>query len=440
MKKRSKKKAYRPGLPVVRADAAGIDLGSREHWVCCPQREAEQANVRQFATTTVQLKALADWLQQEGVQTVAMESTGLYWVALYDLLEERGLEVLLVDARQLKRVPGRCKTDNRDCQWIQKLHSCGLLRGCFRPTGPTLELRTIVRERSNLKEEMGRVLQRMQKALDSMNVKIHHAVTDLAGVTGMSILRAIVQGERDPAVLAQLRDRRCKKSVQQIAQHLEGTWMPEHLFTLERQLEQYEFLQQQLDQYQQHIVHRLHELTPAEREKQAGTGSSQSPKGKGPDPSCRTALAHGAVALQRDRPDAHPGSQCGSGIDRDDRGRFEHPLLPQQQAFGFLAAHLQALAGLGPQEKQEERPRSRFQPNRKIPAYGGFVAKALTDLSGGSSFEGSLPAKNTASPSRPPPESWLSTSIELFAMDNSTWNREWPPTKQNTRKTASSMR
>ena len=120
MKKRSKKKAYRPGLPVVRADAAGIDLGSREHWVCCPQREAEQANVRQFATTTVQLKALADWLQQEGVQTVAMESTGLYWVALYDLLEERGLEVLLVDARQLKRVPGRCKTDNRDCQWIHR--------------------------------------------------------------------------------------------------------------------------------------------------------------------------------------------------------------------------------------------------------------------------------------------------------------------------------
>ena len=266
MKKRSKKKAYRPGLPVVRADAAGIDLGSREHWVCCPQREAEQANVRQFATTTVQLKALADWLQQQGVQTVAMESTGLYWVALYDLLEERGLEVLLVDARQLKRVPGRCKTDNRDCQWIQKLHSCGLLSWCFRPTGPTLELRTIVRERSNLKEEMGRVVQRMQKALDSMNIKIHHAVTDLTGVTGMSILRAIVQGERDPAVLAQLRDRRCKKSVQQIAQHLEGSWMPEHLFTLERQLEPYEFLQQQLDQYQQHIVHRLHELTPAERE------------------------------------------------------------------------------------------------------------------------------------------------------------------------------
>ncbi len=245
MKKRSKKKAYRPGLPLVRADAAGIDLGSREHWVCCPQREAEPANVRQFATTTVELKALADWLQEEGVQTVAMESTGLYWVALYDLLEERGLEVLLVDARQLKRVPGRCKTDNRDCQWIQKLHSCGLLSGCFRPTGPTLELRTIVRERSNLKEEMGRVVQRMQKALDSMNIKIHHAVTDLTGVTGMSILRAIVAGERDPAQLAQLRDRRCKKSAQQ----LEGTWMPEHLFTLERQLEQYEFLQQQLDSH-----------------------------------------------------------------------------------------------------------------------------------------------------------------------------------------------
>ncbi len=268
MKEKSKETAYTAGLPVVRADAAGIDLGSREHWVCCPPREAEQANVRQFGTTTAELERLADWLQQEGVQTVAMESTGLYWVALYDRLEERGLEVLLVDARQLKRVPGRSKTDNRDCQWIQKLHSCGLLTGCFRPTGPTLELRTIVRERSNLKEEMGRVVQRMQKALDSMNIKIHHAVTDLTGVTGMSILRAIVQGERDPAVLAQLRDRRCQKSVEQITQHLEGTWMPEHLFTLQRQLEQYEFLQQQLEKYQQHIVQRLNELTPAERENQ----------------------------------------------------------------------------------------------------------------------------------------------------------------------------
>ncbi len=268
MKKKTRKQAKPTGLPVVRTDAAGIDVGSREHWVCCPPSEEGKAKVRCFGTTTGELEALANWLQQQGVQTVAMESTGLYWVPLYDLLQERGLEVLLVDARQLKRVPGRSKTDNRDCQWIQKLHSCGLLKGCFRPTGPTLELRTIARERSNLAEERRRVVQRMQKALDSMNVKIHHAVSDLTGVTGLSMLRAIVQGQREPAQLAQLRDRRCKKSVEEIAQHLQGTWMPEHLFTLTRLLEQYEFLQAQLQHYEKHLVERLNELAPEERAQQ----------------------------------------------------------------------------------------------------------------------------------------------------------------------------
>lgn len=266
--KKERQKGYTTGLPMVREGAAGIDVGSQDYWVCCPERKPGEPNVRQFGETTRELEALAEYMEAEGIQTVAMESTGLYWVPLYNLLQERGFEVLLVDARQLKRVPGRPKTDKLDCQWIQRLHSCGLLTGCFRPTGATLELRTIARERSNLKEEMGRVVQRMQKALDCMNIKIHHAVTDLTGVTGMAILRAIVEGQRDPLTLAQLRDRRCKKSVQQIAELLQGTWMPEHLFTLGMQLGQYEFLQQQVQQYDQHLVQRFNELTPAERENQ----------------------------------------------------------------------------------------------------------------------------------------------------------------------------
>ena len=260
-----KRKKKAQGLRMIRSDVAGIDIGSRENWVCSPQKEPGRPNVKSFATTTVHLEALADWLEQEGVKSVAMESTGSYWIPLYDLLEERGFEVLLVDARKLKRVPGRPKTDVLDCQWIQKLHSCGLLEACFRPSSVMRELRELNRERGNLKDESGRVVQRMQKALDSMNIKIHHAVTDLTGVTGMSILRAIVAGVRDPNELARLRDRRCKKSVEQIAEYLQGTWMGEHLYNLERLVQHYDFLQGHLEHYQQQIIDRLQELSPEER-------------------------------------------------------------------------------------------------------------------------------------------------------------------------------
>lgn len=181
-------------LPVLRPNVAGIDIGSRQHFVAAPQREEGQANVRVFATTTAELNALADWLVEQGVESVAMESTSIYWIPVYDLLESRGLEVLLVNARQLHNVPGR-KTDMHDCQWIQVLHGCGLLRGSFRPTEEIVRLRAIHRQLSNLVTEQTRAVQWMQKALDQMNVHVHHAVTDLTGQTGMAIVRAIVAGE-----------------------------------------------------------------------------------------------------------------------------------------------------------------------------------------------------------------------------------------------------
>ncbi len=264
---RSIKKRMRQGLVVLEPHVAGVDCGSREHWVCGPEKESEQPNVKGFGTPTEQLEALADWLHQQGVVSVAMESTGTYWIPLFDLLEERGFEVLLVDARKLKKVPGR-KTDILDCQWIRKLHSCGLLQGCFRPAAVIRELRALARERSNFKEDSGTVVQRMQKALDHMNVQVHHAVTDLTGVTGMKILRALVSGERDPHQLAQFRDCRCRKSEAEIAQHLKGTWSDEHLFNLERHLEHYDHLQQILDRYEQQIILRLQQLSPAERQDQ----------------------------------------------------------------------------------------------------------------------------------------------------------------------------
>jgi transposase len=226
--KRRGKKKVRPiqALPVIRANSAGIDLGSEEHWVCGPARGDNKVNVQQFGTTTPQLNELADWLIHEGVESVAMESTGVYWIPLYELLESRGLEVVLVNAKQLHGVPGR-KTDMIDCQWIQLLHSCGLLRGSFRPGEKICALRALQRQMANLVEERSKMVQWMQKALDQMNVQVHRAVTDITGKTGMAIIRAIVAGQRSPKKLATLRDKRCRKSQAQFAEHLIGNWRQE---------------------------------------------------------------------------------------------------------------------------------------------------------------------------------------------------------------------
>ena len=204
------------GLRVIRERVAGIDLGAREHWVCCPGRDGQEPQVRTFRTTTPQLERLADWLEAEAIESVAMESTGIYWIPLYELLQARGIEVVLVNARQLSHVPGR-KSDMIDCQWLQLLHSCGLLRGSFRPTESICELRSLERERAKMVREAARKVQWMQKSLDQMNVQVHRALSDLTGKSGLRMVRAIVEGERDPAWLAAFRDKRCKKSEAEIA-------------------------------------------------------------------------------------------------------------------------------------------------------------------------------------------------------------------------------
>jgi transposase len=162
-------------LKTIQANAAGIDLGSREHWVCGPPGEDGTPNVQRFGTTTPELFRLADWLKEQGVKTVAMESTGVYWIPLYEILDSRGCEVLLVNARHISNVPGR-KTDMLDCQWIQLLHACGLLRGSFRPSDDICRLRALMRERNTMVEQRSDWVRRMQKALDQMNVCVHHAV------------------------------------------------------------------------------------------------------------------------------------------------------------------------------------------------------------------------------------------------------------------------
>lgn len=206
-------------------------------------------HVRVCGTTTPQLNDLAEWLLAQGVESMAMESTGVYWIPVYELLESRGIEVVLVNARELKSLPGR-KTDMQDCQWIQRLHSCGLLRGSFRPSESICALRAIHRQWENLIAERTKAVQWMQKALDQMYVQVHRAVTDITGKTGQAIVRVIIAGERDPQTLAALRHGRCKKSVDEIAEHLTGTWRPEHLFNLEMAVSFYDSIQVMITTYE----------------------------------------------------------------------------------------------------------------------------------------------------------------------------------------------
>jgi transposase len=253
------------GLPVIQREVAGIDLGSEQHWVCAPRMSGHGREVAEFGGTTPELEKMAGWLQERKVESVAMEGTGVYWIAPHEVLERHGLQVLLVNTRELARVPGRNKTDRLDARWIQKLHACGLLQGSFRPAEAVCQLRTYVRNRGVLVAEAGDWLRRMQKELDQMNVRVHRAVADLEGVTGMAILRAIVGGERDPLKLAQLRDKRCRNSEQEIAEQLTGHWREDHLFSLEQALQMYEGIQQRIAAYDRKILEKLEEMTRQER-------------------------------------------------------------------------------------------------------------------------------------------------------------------------------
>jgi transposase len=259
------------GLPVVRRQVAGLDLGSERHWVCAPSVDGTAREVADFGATTGELVRLAKWLHERHVESLAMESTGVYWIAPHEVLEGAGLEVLLVDTRQLARVPGRDKkSDPSDCEWIQRLHSCGLLRGSFRPPEQVCMLRTLVRDKANLVAAAGDWQRRMQKSLDQMNVRLHRAVSDIDGVTGMAILRAIVAGERDARKLAQLRDRRCRQSEQQIAEQLSGHWREDHLFSLRQSLGMYDAIQQRIAEYDGEILRQLAAIgAPELREKPA---------------------------------------------------------------------------------------------------------------------------------------------------------------------------
>lgn len=261
IKKQSGQKVGRKvvqSFPLLNANAAGIDVGSREHYVAVPaDRDAEP--VRRFGAFTEDLQALTAWLLQCGVQTVAMESTGVYWIPLYQILEDNGLKVKLVNARHVKHVPGR-KSDVQDCQWLQQLESFGLLTSSFRPEAKICTLRSYMRQRERLIQSASRYVQQMQKALTEMNIKLHQVISDLTGMTGMTIVRAILAGERDRLKLANLKDRRVKSDLTKIAKSLEGDYRAEHLFALRQAVELYDYHQQKIAECDQAILAEMQSL------------------------------------------------------------------------------------------------------------------------------------------------------------------------------------
>lgn len=232
------------GMPIVHPHAAGLDVGHDAIWVCVPAT-AMTPPVRRFATFTTDLHDLADWLAVCQVDTVAMESTGVYWLPVFEILESKGFDVKVVNARHLKHVPGR-KSDVQDCQWIQRLHSCGLLTGSFRPEPQMAVLRSYLRQRAMLIEHRAAHIQHMQKALDQMNVQLSLVLSDITGKSGMAMMRAIIAGEHDAARLVALRDSNCRQPDATIRKALTGNYRPEHVFALQQALALYDAYSQQL--------------------------------------------------------------------------------------------------------------------------------------------------------------------------------------------------
>jgi transposase len=278
-------------FPLIHLHAAGLDIASDEIWACVPA-DRDPLPVRTFGTFTPDLLALADWLAACHIDTVAMESTGVYWIPIYEILEARGLQPQVVNARHLKNVPGR-KTDEKDCQWIQRLHTFGLLSGSFRPAAEMRALRSYLRQRTTLLEHRAAHIQHMQKALLQMNLQLTQVLSDITGETGLAILRAILAGQRDPVQLAHLRDPRCQSSAEEITKALTGNYRPEHLFALKQALALYDFYTQELRECDAEIERQFKVIKPVTHDDlppSAQTDKKASHSKNGPPYDARTLL------------------------------------------------------------------------------------------------------------------------------------------------------
>ena len=367
---RGKSGAEPAGLSQLNLNAAGIDVGATSHFVAVPADRAEQS-VREFEAFTADLYRLADWLTECRVETVAMESTGVYWIPLFGVLEERGFEVMLVDPRRIKNVPGR-KTDVLDCQWLQQLHTYGLLSGAFRPDEDIRRLRSYLRQRAMLVEYASHHVQHLQKALTQMNVKLQHVISDLTGKTGMDIIEAIVRGERNPRRLARLRDPRTKADEATIAKSLRGHWRQEHIFELSQALELYRVYQSKIAECDREIE------TQLERFEDVTDGEPPAPNGKkrnqknAPRFDVQSQL-YRMTGVDLTRID---GGGRFHGPEGDQRDWHRHDEMAQRQA-------LRVVAGSEPQQPHHRRQghelkdQGQRQPGRGGAATGGQRAAPL---------------------------------------------------------------
>lgn len=247
-------------IKIINPDSAGIDIGAHSHFVAVPE-DRDTENVKEFSCFTSDIEKMARWLKQCNIKTIVMESTGSYWIPVFEMLEKAGFEVNLVDAHHVKNIRGR-KSDVIDCQWLQQLHAHGLLAAAFRPEDKIVELRAYLRQRANLIEAAATHINRMQKALIQMNLHLQNVISDITGVTGMAIIRSIISGERSPEKLAKMRDGRCKNPEEIIKKSLQGNYREEHLFTLAQSLEAYDFYQRQIQECDEAIKKKLEILSP----------------------------------------------------------------------------------------------------------------------------------------------------------------------------------
>ena len=293
MARRRRKKAGKVKvLHVLQPNAAGIDVGATAIYIAVPpDRDVEP--VRHFDTFTEDLHKSAKWLKKCGIESIAMESTGVYWIPVFQILESYGFEVVLVNARHVKNVPGR-KTDVQDCQWLQYLHSVGLLAGSFRPTEDVCAVRSLLRHRDNLIKMAASHVQHMQKALTQMNVQIHHVISDITGVTGLAIIDSILAGERDPQKLAALKDRRIKADQSTIAKSLEGDYRSQHIFTLKQVLQAYRYYRKMIHECDCEIESHLNDfdsrINPDENPTPPLTSQHRKPQRNEPNFDLRTQL------------------------------------------------------------------------------------------------------------------------------------------------------
>lgn len=333
------------GLRVLNEHAAGVDVGAEKHFFAVPPRSVpkEESAVRSYSAFTFGLDASVEWLKQCGVTTVAMESTGVYWIPLAQKLEEARIEVVLVNARHVKNVPGR-KTDVLDCQWLQELHSYGLLSGSFRPSDEICRLRSIQRHRANLVSSASAEIQHMQKALQQMNLHLHHVVSDINGVTGMRILDAIIKGERNPKELAKLREGRTRSTVDEIEKALTGDYREEHLFVLGQSLEAYRFFQDQMARCDQQIKTMLEHLAK-NAQAEEDESEDQPPEGGTPAAQIASEPGAGAAVPRQDAPTASREPQGAQACSKKVPSKRLRKLAGNEPGIDFKE-HLRSICGV----------------------------------------------------------------------------------------------